>query len=251
MISRYQTPMYKLAFILVAFSPIQLSADTIGFRAGGGIWDHDPGGSIRYQGTNASLDNDLNLQDDKEGYFFVQIEHPTPLLPNVRIQSTRLKNTGTGSVSTSFTFGGTVYTASTNITSEITLDHTDYTFYWQPLDNFVALDIGINIKAIDGKGTVTDGTTLETNSFDGYIPMLHAAVGFEPMDSLEFRLEVNALSAGGNSVTDTTAKVTYTTDFMLGIEAGIRKISIELDDVDEVFANMDFDGPFMGVYLNF
>jgi len=242
---------HNLSFILAGLFSLQAQADTIGFRAGGGIWDHDPGGSFRYQGTSADLDNDFNLKDDKEGYFFVQIEHPAPLIPSVRIQSTKLKNTGAGSVSTSFTFGGTVYNASTNVTTELTLDQTDYTLYWQPLDNFVAFDLGITVKSIDGKSSITDGTTLETNTFDGYIPMLHAAVGFEPMDSLEFRVEVNALGAGGNSITDTTAKVSYTTDFMLGIEAGFRRVSIELDDVDQVFANMDFEGPFMGVYMNF
>jgi outer membrane protein len=249
--SFYQTSIHKLTLILVCLLPFQVQADTIGFRVGGGIWDHDPEGSFRYQGTNADLDNDLNLKDDKEGYIFVQIEHPAPFLPNVRIQSTALKNTGAGLVSSSFTFGGTVYTANSNVTTELTLDHTDYTLYWQLLDNFIALDLGLNIKHVDGRGSVTDGTTLETNNFDGYIPMLHAAVGFEPMDSLEFQLEVNALSAGSNSVTDATASVSYTTDFMLGIEAGIRSVSIELDDVDQVFANMDFEGPFMGVYMNF
>ncbi|MCK4951396.1 MAG: TIGR04219 family outer membrane beta-barrel protein [Gammaproteobacteria bacterium] len=242
---------HKLSFILAGLLSFQAQADTIGFRAGGGIWDHDPGGSFRFQGTNADLDNDFNLKDDKEGYFFVQIEHPAPLIPSVRIQSTKLRSTGTGSVSTSFIFGGTTYNASTNVTTELTLDHTDYTLYWQPLDNFAVFDLGITVKSIDGKSSITDGTTLETNSFDGYIPMLYAAIGFEPMDSLEFRLEVNALGADGNSVTDTTAKVSYTTDLMLGIEAGFRKISIELDDVDQVFANMDFEGPFMGVYMNF
>ncbi len=241
----------NLSFIFAGLFSFQAQADTIGFRAGGGIWDHDPGGSFRYQGTTADLDSDFNLAEDKEGYFFIQIEHPAPLIPSVRIQSTKLKNTGAGSVGTSFTFGGTVYAVSTNVTTEITLDHTDYTLYWQPLDNFVAFDLGLTVKSIDGKSSITDGTTLETNSFDGYIPMLYVAVGLEPMDSLELRVEVNALSAGGNSVTDTTAKVSYTTDFMLGIEAGFRKISIELDDVDEVFADMDFEGPFMGVYANF
>lgn len=242
---------YNLSFILIGLLSLQAQADTIGIRAGGGIWDHDPGGSFRYQGTNADLDDDFNLKDDKEGYFFVQIEHPAPLIPSIRIQSTRLRSTGAGSVGTSFTFGGTTYNASTNVTTELTLDHEDYTLYWQPLDNFAVLDLGITVKSIDGKSSITDGTTLETNSFDGYIPMLYTAVGFEPMDSLEFRVEVNTLAAGGNNITDTTAKVNYTTDFMLGIEAGFRKISVELDDVDQVFADMDFEGPFMGIYMDF
>jgi hypothetical protein len=38
---------------------------------------------------------------------------------------------------------------------------------------------------------------------------------------------------------------------MLGIEAGVRSLKVELDDLDGVYTNMKFDGPFVGVYLHF
>ncbi len=55
----------------------------------------------------------------------------------------------------------------------------------------------------------------------------------------------------GNSLSDFTAKIAYTTNFLLGFEAGYRKLSFELDDVSDTNANIDFDGVFAGAYLKF
>jgi outer membrane protein len=131
------------------------------------------------------------------------------------------------------------------------LDHTDLILYWQLLDNFVSLDLGINAMSVDGEATVVNGGNTESTTFSGIVPMGYAAVAFSPMDSLEFRGELSALSIGDSSITDSTIKVMYTTDFMLGIEAGVRSLKVELDDLDGVYTNMKFDGPFVGVYLHF
>lgn len=233
-------------------------ADTLGFRVGAGSWDHEPSGTIRYDsgsvGTNADLKNDLNLQDDKEGYLYAIVEHPVPLIPNVKVMQTGLTSTGSGTINTSFTYGGQTYNASESITSELVLDHTDFTLFWQILDNVVSLDLGLTAKAVDAKATLiqtTGSTKTVTNSFDGIVPMGYVAVGVSPTDSLEFRVEGNMLEVGDSSLTDYTAKVSYTTDYMLGIEAGIRSLELELDDLDSVYSNMKFEGPFVGLYLQF
>ncbi|MGD8576711.1 MAG: TIGR04219 family outer membrane beta-barrel protein [Thiohalophilus sp.] len=243
----------KLRTLSITLACLALSstavADTAGVWIGGGSWDHSPSGNIRWiDTTNVDLESDMGLQDDKENYLFVQIEHPIPLLPNVRVQKTALQSTG-NNPSANFDFGGTTFTGS--VDSKIVLDQTDFIFYWQLLDNFVSLDLGINAKSVDGEATVVSGGTTESTTFDGIIPMGYAAVAFSPTDSLEFRGEISTLSVGDNSVTDTTLKVMYTTDYMLGIEAGIRSLDIELDDLDGVYADMKFDGPFVGVYLHF
>ena len=243
----------KLRSLSITLASLALSniaiADTAGLWVGGGSWDHDPSGTIRWVDvTNVDLESDMGLQDDKENYLFVQVEHFVPLLPNVRVQKTALQSTG-NNPSASFNFGGTNFTG--NVDSKIVLDQTDFIFYWQLLDNFVSLDLGINAKAVDGEATVVSGGTTESTTFDGIIPLGYAAVAFSPTDSLEFRGEISTLSVDDNSVTDTTLKVMYTTDYMLGVEAGYRSLDIELDDLDAVYADMKFDGPFVGVYLHF
>lgn len=230
-------------------------ADILGARFGAGMWDHDPSGYIRYQSTNSShnadLKNDLNLEDDKEGYFYALVEHPVPLIPNLKVMQTGLTSSGSGTISSDFQYGGDSYQRNDPITSELVLDHTDVTLYWQLLDNVVSFDFGITAKMVDAEATLTSGSTTTHNSFDGIVPMGYLGVGVTPWPGLEFRVEGSALSVGDSSLTDYTAKVSYTTSYLLGIEAGVRSLELELDDLDQVYSNMKFDGPFVGVYLDF
>lgn len=230
-------------------------ADIASLRFGGGIWDHDPSGYIRYQSTNSShnadLKDDLNVEGDQEGYLYAIVEHPVPLIPNIKAMKTGLTSSGSGTINTTFEYGGDTYTQGEDITSELVLDHTDIILFWDLLDNVVSLDLGITAKMIDGETTLTYQGNTETYQFDGVIPMGYAAIGVSPWPGLEFRLEGSALSVGDNSLTDYTAKVSYTTDYMLGIEAGYRSLELELDDLEDVYSNMKFDGPFVGLYLHF
>lgn len=230
-------------------------ADTLGARFGAGMWDHDPSGHIRYQTTdtsnNADLKNDLNLEDDREGYIYALVEHPVPLIPNVKIMQTSLTSSGSGTITTDFTYGGENFSRNDAITSELVLDHTDVTLYWQLLDNVVSFDFGLTAKMVDAEATLDSVGPPVKNSFDGIVPMGYLGVGVTPWPGLEFRVEGSALSIGDSSLTDYTAKVSYTTSYLLGIEAGVRSLELELDDLDDVYANMKFDGPFVGVYLDF
>lgn len=243
----------KLGTLTVALAALSMSstamADTIGVWAGGGTWNHSPSGSIRYiDATSVDLENDMKLEDKKEAYLFVQVEHPVPLVPNVRIQQTALQTTG-NNPSANFNFGGVNFTGS--VDSKIVMDHTDLILYWQLLDNFVSLDLGINAMSVDGEATVINGGNTVSTTFSGIVPMGYAAVAFSPIDSLEFRGELSALSVGNSKITDSTIKVMYTTSFMLGIEAGVRSLQVKLDDLDGVYSDMKFEGPFIGAYLHF
>lgn len=246
----------KLALLLpaIALSTPAL-ADTASLRLGGGVWDHDPSGFIRYQSTNSSnnadLKDDLNLTSDKEGYYYAILEHPVPLIPNIKVMRSGLTNNGSGTINSTFTYGGETYNQSNPITSELILDHTDVTLFWQLLDNVVSFDIGLTAKMVDAEATLTSGSTTVTNSFDGVVPMGYLGVGVTPWEGLEFRVEGSALSVGDSSLTDYTAKVSYTTDYLFGIEAGYRSLELELDDLDSVYSNMKFDGPFAGIFLHF
>ncbi len=248
----------QLAIALTALAVSSSAfADILGARFGAGMWDHDPSGTIRYDdgtvGTNADLKNDLNLEDDKEGYFYALVEHPVPLIPNIKVMQTSLTSSGSGTITTDFTYGGQNFSRNDAITSELVLDHTDVTLYWQLLDNVVSFDFGLTAKMVDAEATLDSPAAGPpvSNSFDGIVPMGYLGVGVTPWPGLEFRVEGNALDIGDSSLTDVTARVSYTTSYLLGIEAGYRSLEMELDDLDDVYANMKFDGPFLGVYLDF
>ncbi len=223
------------------------SATILGIQAGGGSWKHDPSGSIRTSadgvGISADLKNDLNLAEESEGYAYFILEHPVPLIPNFKYVNTKLKSSGAGAIN--FDFNGTPYGAA-GVNTTLDLSNTDHILYYEVLDNVVSFDIGLNAKKVDGQAIVD----ADVVSFSGTIPMLYVAAEIALPAGFALAAEISTISAGGDSITDTTAKLMYTTDFNLGIEAGVRSLTIDVD-VDSVKTNMEFSGVFAGVYFKF
>lgn len=236
----------------IALLPLtSFSATILGIQAGAGTWKHDPSGSITSSvggvGTSADLKNDLQLSEESEGYAYFVLEHPVPLIPNFKYVNTKLTSGGTGDVTTDFTFNGTPISATTTVTTTLELNQSDYILYYEVLDNIVSFDIGLNAKMLDGKASVT-GTTPST--FTGVIPMLYASAEIVLPAGFALAAEISTISTGNDAITDSTAKITYTTDFNLGIEAGVRSLTIDVD-VDSVKTDMEFSGVFAGVYFKF
>lgn len=229
------------------------SADFIGIKVGGGIWDHDVGGNIRYINLdNVDLKNDLKLADEQDAYTFVIFEHPVPLIPNVKVSKSGLSTAGSGTVSTSFSYGGTTYSVSDSITTELVLDHQDVTLYYELLDNVVTADVGITAKMIDGSVAITRSGTTSRNVISGTVPMLYGAFGVSiPLAGIYVGVEGSALKIGDSEISDMTAKVVYETSYALGLEAGIRTMTIKLDGLDAVTSSMEFSGPFVNLFLHF
>ncbi len=237
---------------LVALLPFTSHAATIlGFQVGGGNWTHTPGGSIQVDdgngtATSADLASDLNLGAKSEGYFYFLLEHPVPLVPNIKYVSTNLTSSGSGTANTSFTFNGTTYNTSTNLTTALKMNQTDAILYYEILDNVVSFDLGINAKTIKGNATVNSDSV----DFNATIPMLYASAELSLPFDMTVGAEVSTISGGGNQITDTTLKVTYTTSFLLGIEAGLRTQVYNIN-VDLVKANINFNGIFLGAFYRF
>lgn len=237
----------------VALLPLTSMAATIlGFQAGVGSWTHDPSGNFAASAADinarADLKNDLNLSEESEGYSYFVIEHPVPLIPNLKYVNTKLSSAGSGTVSSNFTFNGTSYTVNDPVTTSFKLDQIDTILYYEILDNdLVSFDLGLNAKQIDGYASITGATPV---SFSGTIPMLYAAVEVGLPAGFALAGEMSTLSIGDNEISDITAKVTYTTDFNLGVEAGIRTMSVKVEE-NNVTADMDFSGIFAGVYFKF
>ena len=233
---------------VVALLPLTgMTATVLGFQAGGGTWKHAPSGTITSSiggaNTTADLKDGLLLSDDSEGYSYFLVEHPVPLIPNLKYVSTKLTSSGSGDVVT--TFGS--YTSGTTVATSFKLDQTDTILYYEILDNdLVSLDIGLNAKMIDGKAVVD----ADSATFSATIPMLYAAAEIGLPAGFALAAEISTITAGANTINDISTKVTYTTDFMLGIEAGIRSQSYVID-VDSVKADMKFSGLFTGIFFKF
>jgi len=230
-------------------SPLTASADTLSFSVGGGVWNESSSGNIQKTIDPAAVDVKDNLfwDSQSQGYFFATLEHPVPILPNVRLIYTKLDQSGSGD--TSFTFDGELFD-SPNVSNDFKIETTDLIAYYEVLDNVVSLDLGLNIRNLKADYTIVNGTTV-TDSFDETVPMLYALVGASPWPDLVISGELSYVAFSGSTVSDFTAKVAYTTNFLVGFEAGYRQQKFEFDDVSDTNAKLDFSGVFAGAYLKF
>ena len=135
------------------------------------------------------------------------------------------------------------------------LDHTDITLYWQVLDNVVEFDLGLTARSFDGEIEIVEVGNPSNRGFetiDETIPMLYAKLAFGlPLSGLSIGVEGNFIGVGDNKLTDYSAKISYQSDYVIGIEGGVRSQTLELDDVDGVFSDFTFEGPFVAAFVHF
>jgi outer membrane protein len=237
---------------VLAALPSIAPADILSFAIGGGVWNETPKGNIiKPAGAvtpTVDVENNLFWSEESQGYLFATLEHPVPILPNVRLMYTTLDHAGSGP--TTFVFDGESFSGT--VANEFSIEQTDILAYYEILDNVVSLDLGLNVRLFDltymindDRGTRTSGTV------SAPVPMLYGLIGGSPWPGLLISAEGNYISISGSTMSDFNAKIAYTTDFFVGFEAGYRAQSIELDDIDDTNAEIDFEGPFVGAYLKF
>lgn len=238
----------QLLCALALATPFTAVADTLSFSAGAGAWNTSPSGDFKKTTDPAAVDVKENLfWDDKtQGYAFMTLEHPVPILPNARLMYTSIEQSGSGN--TSFVFDGDVYTG--NVSNDFSIDALDLILYYEVLDNVVSLDLGLNVRNLKIDYTINDSSNT-TDSMDETVPMLYVLVGGSPIPDMIISGELSYVAYSGSSISDFTAKIAYTTNFFVGFEAGYRQQKYEFDDVSETDAKLDFDGIFAGAYLKF
>jgi outer membrane protein len=230
------------------------SADTIlGVYAGAGAWMTGTSGNI---GSDIDLEDDLKLDDSTSIQFYVALEHPVPLIPNVRIKRTDLTIDGDGSITGSV--GDISLTG--DVKSTLDLSHTDFTLYYEILDNWISLDVGLTARLFDGSisfdGTGVAASSSSNEDLSFVVPMGYAMAQFElPLSGLYAGGDVNVISMGGNTLSDINVQVGY--DFPLpvidlGIAVGYRQFGLKLDDdLGDFETDVNVSGPYVNATFHF
>lgn len=239
--------------------PSIAAADTIGFFVGAGTFDAEFSGTFKNSDTNGEdidLEDDLGLDDDSASYIYIAIEHPIPVLPNIKLARTELDQSGTNTIDRNIEFDGVTYTVGATVESDIDLSHTDVTLYYELLDNWVNLDLGLTVRQFDGEiklvGESGGSTQTAQEDLDYPIPMLYAKGQFDlPFTGLYAAVEGNWIGYSGNVFFDAIGKIGYETSIGFGVEAGLRSITLEIDDEDDVEADMDFSGLYLAAHYHF
>ncbi len=238
-----------LCAALVLSSPV--SADFVGLNIGTKHWVPDMSGSFS-SSTDSSirLSDDLGYKDEATTALTISIEHPIPAIPNVKYQGYDLNSSSASNISNSITFDGTSYTG--DINSQLDLSHNELVLYYELLDNWVNLDMGLDLKKFDGKVSITDNVNRSIIDVDETIPMLYLSARFNlPLSGFYVGADIHPLSIGDNSAEDSSLMIGYESKRGLGIEGGIKSFSLELDDANDLNTNLEYDGLYLNGYLHF
>ena len=246
-----------LLLVFALLLPLQGNADTLGVWIGANYWDYDMSGTARYKSKfrsdDVDVNDDLGFDSDTLVFGYIVFEHPLPFLPNIKISKTNIDTDASSTLTREFTFGDKTFTANENVSSQLKLDQTDVILYYRILDNVVNLDLGINGKYLDMDARITGEVSgTESAELSSWVPLVYAGVGVDlPLTGLGVNVEASYVGYQDSKFFDFSARVTYDTPWFLGVEAGYRKLKFDLDDFDDITADVEFKGPYLGAYLHF
>ncbi|WP_317931360.1 TIGR04219 family outer membrane beta-barrel protein [Halioxenophilus sp. WMMB6] len=244
-----------LATTLLCSAGSAMAAPVIDLKLAAGIWDTSASGDLGESVTDVDI---LNLDDDQATFYSVALEHPIPVIPNIRIKQTKLEYEGDAFLTENFTLDQQTFTVGADLLTDIDLSHTDYTLYWGLPEFYLDVDFGLTVRAFSGDATAVSNTLgmTETVDLDVAVPMLFADVRLDlPFTGLYLGAEVNGLSVGDSSMVDYNARIGYSTDIIpfladLDFEVGYRSFSIELDESD-IQSDITMDGPYAQIMIAF
>jgi outer membrane protein len=140
-----------------------------------------------------------------------------------------------------------------NIQSNLDLSHNDIVLYYELLDNWINIDLGLDLKMFDGKVSISDNSNNnESIEVDETIPMLYLSARVDlPLTGFYVGANIQQLSIGDNSSEDSSLLIGYESKIGLGIEGGIKTFSIDLEDAKDLNTNLEYDGLFLNGYYHF
>lgn len=231
-------------------------ADTIlGLHAGVSRWQATFSGDVGESQYTESLEA-LGHDEEPSMFFWASLEHPVPFLPNMRVMSSRLSSDATSTRALNFRLGGIDIVVSDEVATSIDLTHVDGTLYYEVLDNWLTLDLGITARRYSGYVQVTsDLIGNPIGELEGVLPMLYVNTRVDlPFSGWHVAAEGNIVNDGTNSVEDFIGKIGYEMDFValdVGVNLGYRIMSLYVEDFDDLYADADAHGAFAELQIHF
>jgi len=286
------------AAALAALFTVNVQANTVGLNLGGQIWQSEASGILGEENTLI----DFNLKKEQQSNYFVAVEHPFPLLPNIRISSNTLDTTGKTNLTQGFSFGDETFpiagietgtdshtgantksTTGVNSNANLNVSYVDYTLYYELFNNGVfSLDLGVIARSFNGDVTVTGTTTIvATVDEAAHFDHVHSATEETSTSTVKGKIRVNdiepmlyiaaniGLPLSGLSVfaqSNISLKDDHTLyDYQIGLDydlvdsrlvdfnltLGYQFVKMELDNLNNLYTNLEFKGAFIGVIAHF
>lgn len=246
---------------------VNVKADTLaGLYIGGQVWDNEATGIFGESNNQV----DFNLSDKQQGSYFIAFEHPIPFIPNAKIAKTSLETDGLTNLEREITFGDSTFLEGTDVEADFNVSYVDYTLYYELFDNgLFSFDVGLTGRDFNGDvsvsasiNTAPDGetpvysTSTGRLSTDEIVPMLYAStiIGL-PFTGLNVFAEGNFLSIDDHTLYDYQAGLSYELIDNIAVDVnltlGYRSVKLALEDLDDLYSDLEFKGVFLGTIIHF
>jgi len=242
----------KILAPLALFASMSAQADFIGGSVEASYWYGGVGGDATF-GSTVDAEDDLGFGDDSFFEIAATVEHPVPLIPNVRVKYADIEQSSDGNLTASF--GNTATEVTGSVETTLDLSHMDLILYYEILDNWVSVDIGLDFKKFDGVLELTETTGLTPNTsttdIDEFLPLAYASAEIAlPFTDMSFGAELSALTYSDTAIYD--GKVRFRQGFSLAfIELGYRQMGFKLEDIDDLDVDVNIGGAYISTGLDF
>jgi outer membrane protein len=257
-IKKYLTSLTGSAALLLTGLSGHSQAADLSFSLGAYSWKTEASGGITGDSVIGPLDLSLSTFDQEPEYnnvFFATLEHPVPVLPNVKLAYTTLESYGTNGV---YIYPGFSPIEISN--GLIDLSHTDITGYYKVLDNIIELDIGLTVRVFDGSFELRS-PLLSSNSgrseIQSELALLYAKTAVNLPLGFQLEAELNAGDDGKQSGTDYSVLAKYRSPIGLGLAAGYRSFNADLESkstnnlFSKIYTDVTYKGPMFYVFYSF
>lgn len=244
-----------LALSLLAI-PSLASADTIlGLYAGVNQWYLTLDGEVSDGGSSINL-SELGIKDETSTALWLNFEHPIPLIPNLRLMHSAIQTQERTTVNRDIRFGNAQFSADVEVHTDMDLSHTDATLYYEILDNWLSLDVGVTARLFDGYMEVKSEFEKGRAQLSGVVPMLYLNGQIDlPFSGWSIGAYGNTISYRGDHITDLAAKVGYDFELVplldIGVNVGYRVMSLKTEEIDDLFADAKLSGLYAELQIHF
>jgi len=210
--------------------------------------------SQSYNSSSIDLVDDLDVDNPAQTSMVLILEHPIAVLPNIRYQSYNMGSSNNRSINSDFSFnqGSPGFGSDSNASYD--LSSNDLVLYYQLLNNWIDLDMGVDLKRLDGQ--VSQAEPGNSVDIDETIPLLHLSARVDlPINGLYVGANINSnivdLGISESGAQDSTIMLGFENGTGLGIAGGIKSFSLELNNSNDANTDLEYDGLFVNGYLNF
>ncbi|MDP2565799.1 TIGR04219 family outer membrane beta-barrel protein [Pseudoalteromonas marina] len=195
------------------------------------------------ESSSVSASVDGMRDSDVSPFLNFKIEHPVPLVPNFRFYLD------------SFDYSADLESANSD-TIDFSSNEKVGTFYYEILDNYISVDLGLSIRQIKTDFSIQSTGIAKTDDLTVLLPTVYAAAEFAvPTTSFTLGAEYEGLSFDDNDYRLLRAYVAYElVDFVaadLSFKVGVISRDVVLGDLGGVDFNYKTDAVFSSVQVHF